>query len=74
MSVAINPWGWRERVSRVIVFGALGLLTSGCPMMMMPMMGGMSSSQNQEQKKESPANTTDGAAAPKSRNTDAGGR
>ncbi|MBF0400134.1 MAG: hypothetical protein HQL90_05150 [Magnetococcales bacterium] len=73
MSIAtINLWRWRERVSRMIVFGALGLITSGCPMMMVPMMGGMSGSQHQEQKKESPANTVDGATAPQSHNTGAG--
>ncbi|MEO5348368.1 MAG: hypothetical protein H7836_01805 [Magnetococcus sp. YQC-3] len=72
MSVAINLHRWRERVSRVVAFSAIGLITSGCPMMMMPMMGGMSSSQHQGQKKESPANTADHATAPKSHKTDAG--
>ena len=69
MFVTINLWMWRVLVFRVIVFGMLGLITSGCPIMMIPMMGGMvgmNSGQHQEQKKESAANTADYGTAPKS--------
>ncbi|MEO5333603.1 MAG: hypothetical protein H7839_16445 [Magnetococcus sp. YQC-5] len=67
MSAMINKRYRYSLLSRLILLGAVGLLTSGCPLMMMPMMagmGGMNDTQHQEQKK----NTSEDATASKSRN------
>ncbi|MBF0296570.1 MAG: hypothetical protein HQL96_15400 [Magnetococcales bacterium] len=43
-----------KKGSLQILTVAMGLLTSGCPMMMIPMMGGMQAGQHQGPQKEPP--------------------
>lgn len=65
----INQKGFRSHLmSQVMLFGALGLLTSGC-FMMMPMMGGMNDSQHETQQKKSPLDAHEDDTASKTKNT-----
>lgn len=65
----------RHLMSRVILLGVLGLLTSGCPLMMpmmIPMMGGMNDSQHETQQKQSSPDAHEDETASKTKNTASG--